>query len=403
MNDENIQAYQIKEAIINTIKNRFKTYGYSQMRTSSFEKYDLYSQVSSSINQNEMIKVIDRTGEVLVLRPDVTIPITHQLAQNETELTEELRYFYIQDVYRQTFDRSERIESTQAGIEYFGDNSAAADAEVIALAIQTLQDLGFKDIKIEMGHAGFFHDLIGDMNLSEAELKELNNLIQAKNRVDIVPFLESLSIDSELVNAITEIPFLYGNPDEVGERAKKITWTDQTQEKLTHLLDVYDILKMYDLAEYVIMDLGLINQMGYYSDVIFQGFVEKFGQPMLMGGRYNHLGNAFGANIAAIGFAITIDSITKALGDHAFQTVAPLDVKLIYEPEQMHEAIQLINNLRAHEYQVISYPETKTQHQKAESDWTVHVKQAEKTMTGQKNKQSFSNIDDLLAMMKGAI
>ena len=44
------------------------------------------------------------------------------------------------------------------------------------------------------------------------------------------------------------------------------------------------------------MDLGLINHMGYYSDVIFQGFVGKFGKPVLMGGRYNQLGNEFGAS-----------------------------------------------------------------------------------------------------------
>ena len=55
------------ERIIKTINKRFTTYGYKRIKTSAFEQYDLYSKVKSSINQNEMMKVIDRTGQVLVI------------------------------------------------------------------------------------------------------------------------------------------------------------------------------------------------------------------------------------------------------------------------------------------------------------------------------------------------
>ena len=55
------------ERVIKTINKRFTTYGYKRIKTSAFEQYDLYSKVNSSINQNEMIKVIDRTGQVLVI------------------------------------------------------------------------------------------------------------------------------------------------------------------------------------------------------------------------------------------------------------------------------------------------------------------------------------------------
>ena len=101
MNDENVKDYQKQERTIKTINRRFLTYGYKRIKTSTFEQYDLYSKVRSSINQNEMIKIIDRTGEVLVLRPDVTIPITRKLAEDVLELSTELRYFYVQDVFRQ--------------------------------------------------------------------------------------------------------------------------------------------------------------------------------------------------------------------------------------------------------------------------------------------------------------
>ena len=116
MNEEKITDYQKYEQTIRTIHKRFRTYGYQRIKTSTFEQYDLYSKVRSSLDQNEMIKVIDRSGQVLVLRPDVTIPITRQLAEEFTELSEELRYFYVQDIFRQSTNPEESIESTQAGI-----------------------------------------------------------------------------------------------------------------------------------------------------------------------------------------------------------------------------------------------------------------------------------------------
>src|SRR5699024_17572 len=101
MNDNNVQDYEQQEQIIQKLSDRFVTYGYQRIKTSAFEKYELYSNVNSSINRREMIKVIDHTGEVLVLRPDVTIPITQKLAQDFKKIPSELRYFYVQDVFRQ--------------------------------------------------------------------------------------------------------------------------------------------------------------------------------------------------------------------------------------------------------------------------------------------------------------
>src|SRR5699024_1172488 len=248
---------------------------------SAFEKYDLYSQVNSSVNQHEMIKVIDYTGEVLVIRPDVTIPITRKIAQEYSDdFQGDLRYFYVQDVFRQPFDRLESIENTQAVIEYFGNCSAEADAEVITLACHTLTDLGFKDVKIELGHAGFFQELIKQIDLTSHDLIELKKIIQAKNVVEIRPFLDRLGIEETIARAIEKIPFLYGDPTDVAKRANDLLMTEKLKDKLNHLMEVYEIIKMYGLENNVIMDLALINHMDYYSDIIFQGFVEKFGQPV---------------------------------------------------------------------------------------------------------------------------
>src|SRR5690625_5964305 len=91
-----------------------------------------------------MKKRIDNTGQVLVLRPDITIPITQKIALHNKTLQKDLRYFYILDVFRQAAETNKHRESTQAGVEYFGNPSPEADGEIITLAIQILQDLNIR-------------------------------------------------------------------------------------------------------------------------------------------------------------------------------------------------------------------------------------------------------------------
>lgn len=381
MNDENVQDYKQHEQMIKTVSDRFKTYGYQRIKTPAFEEYDLYSKVKSSINQNEMIKVIDRTGEVLVLRPDVTIPITKKLARDYTKLPDERRYFYVQDIFRQPNDDVNDIESTQAGVEYFCETSPEADAEVIALAIDTLTDLGFTDVKIEMGHAGFFQEIIDILQITTNEIEQLKELIQAKNVVEIDPYLRKLDVRKEVREVVEKIPFLYGDPVEVSKRALDIALTPEMKEKINYLVRLFEILKMYGCSQHIVLDLGLINHMGYYSDVIFQGFIEKYGKPVLMGGRYNELGREFEADIPAIGFACKIESLIEAVDEQQIKAVdkpqmtfpGQIVIKVIYTEAYIKESIDIANIIRNQDVTAISLPKRKedVDQQKAKASITL--------------------------------
>ncbi|KAA0964976.1 ATP phosphoribosyltransferase regulatory subunit [Sporosarcina sp. ANT_H38] len=391
------------ERIIKTINKRFSTYGYKRIKTSAFEQYDLYSKVKSSINQNEMIKVIDYSGQVLVLRPDVTIPITKELLQNSSELSRELRYFYVQEVFRQAFDKNESIERTQAGIEYFCNSSPEADAEVIALACHLMKDLGFNDIKIELGHAGFFNEIVQNLPLTAQQTDQLRSLIQAKNAVEIGPFLQNLDIDNEVREVIERIPFLYGNPVDVSARTSGIALTEKMQETLDYLMGVFNILKMYGLEQYIVMDLGLINHMGYYSGIIFQGYVEKFGKPVLMGGRYDELGNEFGAELPAIGFACEIESLVKAAGSREVTSRFPIDVKITYADSQLEQAIAIANELRERNYSVLSFSEHKEQIDPRQSIYSIRLEKENNSLLYKDKDTPFSDLKELLELLVGGL
>lgn len=396
--DSNILNFAKRNDIISTLYHRFLTYGYQQIRTSTFESYDLYSTVTGTIPQDEMIKVIDPSGKVLVLRPDVTIPITQEIAAKNTSLQNAKRYFYVLDVFRQSFGDNGSKERTQAGIEYFGEKSAAADAEVIALAIHALRDLGDYTFKIEIGHAGFFKHLASHLNLNDTDFERLRQYIQAKNMTEIVPFLQNLQLDKDIATAVRQIPILYGDPDHVLKQAKSIALNDDMLAELDHLHDVYQVLKGYGMENSVVFDLGLINHMNYYSDIIFQGFMENVSRPVLMGGRYDSLAEQFGASIPAIGFAYDIEGLLDATKTKQVITL-PQPIVINYEKNTENSALHLANELRQEHYEVIV---EETEKSAATPDFHIQINQQTKSFTHNGHMTEFKTSEELFTLLKEA-
>src|SRR5699024_7615076 len=176
-------------------------------------------------------------------------------------------------------------QHTQAGVEYFGNPSVEADGEIIALAAHILQDLQVKNFTIELGHAGFFKQIIEDLKLGTEEIRELKRLIQGKNVPELELFLQTLTLPTETKQIIGSLPFLYGKLADVLSKIAKLPLTPPLKKKVTTIESIYEVLEAYGVAEHIVIDLSLINHMDYYSDIIFQGYIEQIGQPVLMGGR----------------------------------------------------------------------------------------------------------------------
>ncbi|RFA35040.1 hypothetical protein CAI16_09315 [Virgibacillus dokdonensis] len=363
---------QQRDAIIATLKQRFKTYGYKQIQTAALEPYDLYVGNPKIGSTDDMIKVVDTSGKVLVLRPDVTIPITQQIATTQMNGSEDTRLFYIMDVFSYRFEDDQK-QRTQAGVEYFNNRTPAGDAEVIALAIHILKDCGFPEFKLEIGHAGFFRALLTQANLSNEQIVPLQTYIQTKNIAEMVDYLATLPIQETVKQAMQYIPFLYGEPNEVMEKIKQHGLNGILQAELTYLVNVYNSIQAYGLTDHIVFNLGLINDMNYYSDVIFQGFVNQVGKPVVMGGRYDGLGDYFGARIPAIGFAFDVDLLLHAAKQHGLLStlIEEEPIAIYYDVAAQKEALAIALALRERGYAVVTY--STNDDRQAASKETVHI------------------------------
>lgn len=388
-----------REEIIDTFKNRFMTYGYRQIRTPVFEPYDLYSIVEGTIQRDDMIKVIGPTGKVLVLRPDATIPIARFISKHLQSEQDIFRYFYVMDVFRQTLNGTDHHERTQAGVEYFGNSSPIADTEVLALAAHLLKDLQIDGFTLEIGHAGFAQHLLHELPLNEKEVEQLKQLIQAKNKNEIEVFLAAYDMDPTVKRLLLEIPQLYGKPEEVIERAKRLSLNEQMAQAIDNLETVCDLLTSYNLSEHLVIDLGLINHMDYYSDIIFQGFIKRVGKPVLMGGRYDKLTEQFDTTIPAIGFACDIDLIMDGL-TLANEPAPVADLAIYYDAKSIKDALILANELRNRNRRVLFFQANETSRTMDETLCNISFVEGKMTMYWNETEQQFSTQESILKFIE---
>lgn len=347
--DTHCNQYEIKENLIMNIKGIYKKYGYRQILTPSFEYYDLFSSVEGTINKDEMFKLIDSSGKILVLRPDATVPIARLAATNYKDHKGYLKFCYVTNIFRISNEQSGlKREFTQAGVEYLGSDSEESDAEVIALGIETLLKCGIIDFKIDLGQAGYFKGLVKEFGISEDAEELIRKLIEEKNFTELNSILKDFTISDTLKNTILKIPYLYGTPEKVIEEARCLACNEYMNASLDNLIQVYEIIKDYGYEKYISVDLGLVNHIHYYTGILFKGYASNYGRAVLSGGRYNNLTKQYGYFMPATGFGLNIDELMEVMEMNRIssEAVCYTDYLVLYTEEHRCDALDLASQLR---------------------------------------------------------
>jgi ATP phosphoribosyltransferase regulatory subunit len=134
-----------KICIQNKIHNVFKSYGYSDIQTPTFEFFDIFNKERGSVASKNMYKFFDREGYTLVLRPDMTPSIARAAAKYYQDECMPIRLCYVGNAFINNSEYQGKLkEFTQIGSEFLGDNTSDADAEVIVMVIESLLESGLQ-------------------------------------------------------------------------------------------------------------------------------------------------------------------------------------------------------------------------------------------------------------------
>lgn len=326
--------------------------GYKEVMTPGLEYYDVFNIEGAEIPQHEMYKSTDNHGRLIVVRPDLTLPIARLTATRLKNSDLPIRICYDRPVYRNRPDLSGRTdESRQAGVELMGAEGIKADFEVISMAINCLKCL-VPDFRIEIGHAGIFKRLSSLLNLSGEHAERIRTTIESKNYGALSGLLEEIP-DSEEKSALLRLPRLFGG-DEVFAEANELFKDEEIKDILSYLDKLYKLLCKMGAEDNIMIDLGLVQRNDYYSGAVFSAYAQGHGDAVLMGGRYDYLLEKFGRPMASVGFACEVEAITKIRMNSYKNEEEKIEKILVHGDEGYEAETELyINNLMQKEKFVI--------------------------------------------------
>ncbi|NLZ45385.1 MAG: ATP phosphoribosyltransferase regulatory subunit [Clostridiales bacterium] len=291
--------------------NIFESFGYSEVVTPGMEFYDVFSGNSRGFRQESLYKLTDSQGRLIVMRPDSTIPIARLVATRLKEAKHPLRLFYNQSIFENNAllkGRSDEI--VQAGIELIGGTSLKrADYEVMCMAIQSLQTFDEDNFRFEIGHIGYFKELVSKLGVDKRTAEEVRLLISAKNFPALNDLLDGIA-DNQITRTLKQLPSMFGGV-EVFDRASELYTNEKIDGILLNLQEVYNRISSLGCEGKILVDFGIVSHTDYYTGTVFKGYISGVGQSVLKGGRYDKLIGEFGKDANAVGFGISVDAIAN--------------------------------------------------------------------------------------------
>ena len=320
------------------LRSLYKNYGYRSFKMSKFEEYDLYVRNKDFLQGNGVITFSDTGGELLALKPDVTLSIIKNTTDDKGCVS---KLYYDENVYRISGATHRFKEIMQTGIECIGDLSPYSVFEVLYLAAKSLSLIS-ESFVLDVSHMGVVKAIIGSVSDDAALSEELTRLLSQKNRHEAESLLRSHSVSEEKIGALLSLMAMHGSPSAVLPALAELCERCDAKAAFAELSELLTLLSESEFADRIRLDFSVINNMSYYNGIVFRGFIDGIPEGVLAGGSYGALMNSMGRSSDAIGFAIYLDLLEELTPKNDFD----VDVLLIYssgtEAKAVRDAVQRI-------------------------------------------------------------
>ncbi len=304
MFDESI--LKSEEKAVFSLRSLYSKYGYSLFKMSKFEEYDLYSRNKDFLQSDGIITFNDTNGKLLALKPDVTLSIINN---SKDTVSGTKKYYYNENVYRISESSHSYSEIMQTGLECIGNITATEVCEVTELAIKSLETIN-SDFVLDISHVGLIDSLLDDYGITDKAT--VIEAITVKN----AGLLKKVCDDKQF-EALKCLTKSYQTACDTIIAVEGIVLSKKSLSCLAELKEVCLHAEKIGYENKINIDFSLVNSTGYYSGVVFCGYINGITSRVLSGGRYDVLAQKMGADGGAIGFAVYLDAIEQPLCETA--------------------------------------------------------------------------------------
>lgn len=336
------------------ISRTFELWGFKKIIPPMLEFEEILAVGMDESLREKSFRFEDRLSHrLLAIPPD----ITPQIARIETMRLQGYplphRIYYNGRVLRHVESQSGRSrEIYQTGVELIGLDSPEADAEMIAMSVEVMREIGFDRFKIDLGQVDFYRGIMASAGLTTACSAEIRTAIARKDVSSVKSTLEHIDISDDLKSQIVSLSRMFGGI-EVLDKADAIVKNDCSKRALENLAQVIDILSMHGIKDELTIDLGEIRGLSYHTGVTFEGFVPGIGEPVCGGGRYDSLMGKYGDSRPATGFAFNVLNLLQVFESTFRKAIdKPASFLVFNLLEDRRPALALASALRRQGYPV---------------------------------------------------
>ena len=290
------------------IERRMRTiaqsFGYGEIQTPMFEEQELFTLKSGEGIIGEMYAFEDKGGRKIALRPEVTAAVVRAYVNEAQVAPKPLRWYYFAECFRYERPQKGRYRQFwQFGCELIGADSAAADAEVIALAYELLKSSGVRFV-LKIGHLAPMKHML--QNLDAGEQKKVMAALDKRDMDLLKTTLDAIG-HPDLYDPLTTL-ITAETLDQVWQVTGDIPEKSRIEETFRYLT-----------AQNIpfVQNFGIARGLDYYTGMVFEGFADNLGaENQILGGGVYRLAHLFGGkDVPSCGFAIGFDRVMVSLGE----------------------------------------------------------------------------------------
>jgi histidyl-tRNA synthetase len=328
-----------------------RRYAFVEWEGPVLEATELYKKKSGAEIVDQLFNFTDKGEREVALRPELTPTLARVIAAHEREFKKPLKWFSIGQFFRYEKQQRGRLrEHFQLNCDIIGESDLAADIELVALCIDILRAFGFteKDFVVRISDREFWTDFLREKDVPADRWDEFLQAIDKFGREPREKTAEKL-----------------------GDLADTVFATLKNGGKSQKLGKLVDALRGRGLADFVVIDIGIVRGLAYYTGIVFEVFdrAGKF-RAIAGGGRYDNLIAQLSdgaVSMPALGFAMgdvvlgeLINEILRAR--EAMQKTITNDGKIdiyivIAKEERRADALRQIQQLRDRDF-LVDYPLT---------------------------------------------
>jgi histidyl-tRNA synthetase len=295
-----------------------RKYGFVEYDGPPLEPLELYTRKSGEEIVGQLYTFTDKGGREVALRPEMTPTLARMVAAKANAMRKPIRWFSVPQLFRYERQQKGRLrEHFQLNVDIVGEAAVAADAELLAVAIDVMRAVGLTsdDVRARVSDRQLLTAVLSDVGVKKAEMAAVFAAIDKTGREPREVTLGKVEKAVASKEARSGVSRILASSSDLNALAAEFRHSSGVMETVTHMREYLNFLDALGVGDWIDFDLSIVRGLAYYTGKVFELFDAKGEfRAICGGGRYDDLLSTIGGvDLPALGFGMGDVVLTELL------------------------------------------------------------------------------------------